>query len=312
MRYISPLVMRQVYFEPIEKIIRNIFNDAIYIPLMAVLKNKDIQNTKLTAVEDALTKGSIWYDDNRLFGHFSAAISRELKELGAVYSARKQSWLLPSLPTPGMQMAIALAESNRSALLRRMISTLDSVDIDKIIKEADLQGAFNKTIGKIDAEFVKKTVSIAIRPTLSATQRDIMAKQWATNLDLYIRKWAENEILSLRQVVATNTLRGGRAESIEKHIQTRYGVSKSKAKFLARQETSLCMATFQESRFKEVGVRRYRWSGADDERERPDHKLLNGKIFFFDSPPISNRKTGARNNPGSDWGCRCVSVPIVE
>lgn len=91
-----------------------------------------------------------------------------------------------------------------------------------------------------------------------------------------------------------------------------YGASKAKAKFLARQETSLLMSKYQEERFKDLGITHYKWSGADDQRERPDHKLLNGKIFRFDDPPVTNRSTGAKNNPGEDFNCRCIAIAIVD
>ena len=41
------------------------------------------------------------------------------------------------------------------------------------------------------------------------------------------------------------------------------------------------------------------------------HKDLDGKIFEFANPPITNEK-GDRNNPGEDWQCRCEAIPIVE
>ena len=107
-------------------------------------------------------------------------------------------------------------------------------------------------------------------------------------------------------------MRGSRAENMVKTIISEYGVSRRKAKFLARQETALLMSKYQEERFKDVGVTKYRWSAAMDARTRPDHKLLDGKIISWDSPPITNRKTGARNHAGADYNCRCVAIAIAE
>ena len=61
-------------------------------------------------------------------------------------------------------------------------------------------------------------------------------------------------------------------------------------------------------RYKSVGVQKYRWSTAGDNRVRPEHKALNGKIFDWDNPPLS---TGGKH-PGEDFGCRCIAIPIVE
>jgi SPP1 gp7 family putative phage head morphogenesis protein len=68
---------------------------------------------------------------------------------------------------------------------------------------------------------------------------------------------------------------------------------------------------FKQVKYESVGVSKYKWS-ISNVRTRPDHKALNGKVFSFDDPPISNTSTGARNNPGEDFGCNCQAIPIIE
>jgi uncharacterized protein with gpF-like domain len=39
---------------------------------------------------------------------------------------------------------------------------------------------------------------------------------------------------------------------------------------------------------------------------------LNGMKFSWTEPPITNKQTGARNNPGCDFGCRCLALPVIR
>jgi SPP1 gp7 family putative phage head morphogenesis protein len=161
-------------------------------------------------------------------------------------------------------------------------------------------------------DFEKAVRAISIPPKMELVQREFLANEWANNLNLYVKDWAEKEILEMRMKVQANAFEGNRAEGLVKMLQSNYQISKRKAKFLARQETSLLMSKFHQGRYAQVGITRYKWGGAEDERERQDHKILNNKIFSYLSPPVTNRKTGARNNPGEDFGCRCVAIPVIE
>ena len=61
-----------------------------------------------------------------------------------------------------------------------------------------------------------------------------------------------------------------------------------------------------EFRQRGAGITKYKWSTSRDGSVRPEHKTNNGKIFNWDRPPA---KTG---NPGFDYNCRCVAIPILE
>ena len=106
-------------------------------------------------------------------------------------------------------------------------------------------------------------------------------------------------------------MEGYRAERMEQVIRNEYGVSRNKARFLARTETALLVSKYREENYKEAGVNYYRWSSSQDQRVRPLHRKLNGQIFAWNDPPIIDERRGKKGNPGEIWGCRCVSVPIL-
>lgn len=104
---------------------------------------------------------------------------------------------------------------------------------------------------------------------------------------------------------------GLRVEDLAQKLEERGQVSSSRAELIARDQTLKLNAQLNESRQTSAGVKSYRWSGSLDERERPEHRALEGQIFDWDDPPVTNEE-GDRNHPGEDFQCRCVAVPVVE
>lgn len=316
MKYLPPMILTESLYAPIEAVINAMFERMLFAPIRAALLgfNIEISNARPARLEQAISEGRVYFNDGRLYGKFNASVSKELMALGAKYSSYLKSWSLPAgaaLPA-GIQMAIAAADARSAKATRAVLYALDNINLIDDRTPEELKEQYGKAVWRMNEQFLATTRTIAIAPELTPAQHKIITDEWAENLDLYIRGWAEEAILDLRQTVQANTLRGQRAENLVKEIQKTHAVSKTKAKFLARQETSLLMSKMRETRYGDLGLVEYKWTGADDERERPDHRLLNGKIFRFDQPPVTNRATGARNNPGEDYGCRCLAVPVLR
>lgn len=314
MKTLTPLVLREKYFASIEAEIQRIFNILIYRPLNEILGGKTIEITNsLRDLADAVANGRIAYEGGRFTGKFSSTLSKELRRIGARYNPLSRSWSLPLEQLPAdLRIAQAAADARITAIRKEMIRVMDNIKPDSVSKLSDAQAQYGRTVEAIQADFEKATSAIAIPVTLTPAQRDIIAREWGQNLDLYIQGWVDQNIVKLREQVMKNAFAGGRAESLQKMLQDNYGTSKSKAKFLARQETALLMSKYQETKYADIGITKYRWSTSHDERVRPDHARLNGQVFTFDQPPVTDRKTGARNNPGEDFNCRCIAVPVVE
>ena len=88
-------------------------------------------------------------------------------------------------------------------------------------------------------------------------------------------------------------------------------VSKARALTIARTETLKLNSQIVQHRSRAAGVDRYQWSGSLDDRERPMHLELEGRVFSWDAPPVTN-EDGDVNNPGEDYNCRCVPLPVVD
>ena len=155
---------------------------------------------------------------------------------------------------------------------------------------------------------------LVLQPKMNPEQVTKIAKEYSRNMELYIKDWTEENIIKLREMIMQKTLAGQRYEGIVSSIQETYQVSQSKAKFLARQETNLLATKLKETRYLDAGVDAYKWScvkGSAKHPVRPMHKKLDGKEFSWNNPPIVDDK-GNRKNPGEDYNCRCIAIPIVR
>jgi uncharacterized protein with gpF-like domain len=132
-------------------------------------------------------------------------------------------------------------------------------------------------------------------------------------------------------------------------IQNEFETSKAKAKFLARQETSIFLSDLSADSYMDAGVDLYRWSNSGDNRVsgnpsgkypikqsdyskasqsgHGNHWRLGGKICkFSDSTVYADSIEDAKKNKwkqrsligadsnrcGVGWLCRCVPIPIVQ
>ena len=314
-------------YEHVEKRIKELFKREIYLPILKMLGHSQIT---LTNSRDDLLKaikfGQIQFYRGQFTGRLNAKISKELKALGARWDAKTRTFRLPqsSLP-PEVHIAITASRSHfeqKLAGIDRKLAQILPVEIADKLKVDQL---FDQTLWRVERDFNATLKGITVAPELTKEQRSRIAKEWQTNMKLYIKDWTKKEIIELRKNMQESVFSGNRYETAIKTIKKSYGVSETKAKFLARQETGLLMAKFKESRYVETGIKKYIWkcvTGTEAHPVRKTHKECDNKIFTWDNPnelgkdgrpnPNGQHKPGANKNPGEDYNCRCYAKPIVE
>jgi SPP1 gp7 family putative phage head morphogenesis protein len=313
-KQLKPIRISPKIDEALEKEILEFFSINIFAPIVAEMrKSKNVLFNAKTTIESAIKSGRIQFADGIFKGDFNSSLTKEFRSLGMKFDKRINGYRkdLGNLPI-SIQVAISQTESAYVAMADNMIKSIESINYDEALAELNLSSAFDKVIKSVDKDFTKTVSSvIGVSIDLTENQKERIAEEFSENLKLYIKDFADEQVLILRKDVEDAVFAGIRAEELQKTIVSRFGVSESKAKFLAKQEISLLTSKYKQAKYEDVGVRKYKWS-ISNVRTRPDHKTLNGKVFSFDDPPITNQDTGARNNPGEDFGCNCVAIPIVE
>lgn len=311
-KQLKPVKQQPSFFDQIEEEILKIFRREIYLPLLRELEPHTVVNSKddlLKAIQD----GKITFHRGKFTGKFNATLSKELKKLGAKWSEDGFKLALIDIPYD-VKAAISTSVTAYSRLVTKLDSMLSKILPAKISEQIKLTDLFEKTLWKMNADIKDTMKGLTVQPKLTPEQNRKIAEGYTDNLDKYIQKFTDEQIQELRGKIKKNVLAGTRYEGIVGTIKSSYGVSERKAKFLARQETSLMLAKFKEVRYTSAGVVEYKWTnvaGSAAHPVRPMHKELNGTIQRWDKPPVTDTK-GSRNNPGEDYNCRCYAIPLVK
>ena len=115
---------------------------------------------------------------------------------------------------------------------------------------------------------------------------------------------------------------GERSTGLIQLIHDEGGVSLSRAKFIARDQTSKLTSDLNKARHESLGLDLYYWGSTGDNRERESHGVLNKMLCKYSDPTIysdddgktwkSRKAIGAFiGKPGDDYQCRCTAAAKV-
>lgn len=155
------------------------------------------------------------------------------------------------------------------------------------------------------AEMIRRAIGVDLGASLNALDiRRVVEAATVNNVQL-IRSIPAQYVDKLQNLVLTNVAVGKRFESIEGEIQTLLDTTESRAKLIARDQTSKVNGQITEARQTALGIERYTWSTSGDERVREEHAALDGETFAWNDPP-------SEGHPGSAIACRCVALPEIS
>lgn len=110
-----------------------------------------------------------------------------------------------------------------------------------------------------------------------------------------------NEIESL---VKKRVTEGDRWDDIHETLTERFGVANSRAKLIARDQTTKFFGELTRQRHESIGITKERWRGMKDNRERESHIALEGVEYDIARPPLGG--------PGQPIQCRCYGEPVLS
>lgn len=116
---------------------------------------------------------------------------------------------------------------------------------------------------------------------------------------IHERYFSEIENIVFRGVADGTTNR-----EIAKDIQRRFGVTKSRSRLIARDQTGKLYGRINRTRQKSIGIKKYIWRTSLDERVRSLHQPRHGREFSWSHGPSDG-------HPGEPIQCRCYAEPIL-
>jgi len=110
----------------------------------------------------------------------------------------------------------------------------------------------------------------------------------------------------IKHVTETIEKHGFNEQKLIKTLNNRFNVAGSRAKLIARDQTSKTIGALTKARHQQIGITEYVWITSNDERVRSSHASLNGsKQEWATPPPVSG-------HPGHSIQCRCVAQAVIE
>lgn len=170
-------------------------------------------------------------------------------------------------------------------------------------------------------KLVNKTLGVDITTDYYNGEAYVRAlEEWVVNNVNMIKRIPQNALGDMQAIILDGYLQGKALSEIQHDIQNSYNVSKRYAKFLARDQLATLSSQITQMQHRDAGITKYKWSTSKDERVRPCHRALHGKVFSWDDPPemwypTKSRGivyTGRRCHPGEDYNCRCVAIPVFD
>jgi SPP1 gp7 family putative phage head morphogenesis protein len=136
--------------------------------------------------------------------------------------------------------------------------------------------------------------------------------EWTRENVELIRSIGTQYLGQVEELVVEAVDTGVRHEVLAAQLAERLQVTESRAQLIARDQVLRGNADLSEARMRRVGVTKYIWRATPDDRTRDDHKALDGNTYTFADPPIVDKRSGRRANPGGDIQCRCQAEPVFD
>ena len=151
-------------------------------------------------------------------------------------------------------------------------------------------------------------MSVEIRRVINETPTGQTVQELINDQVSLIKSLPRDAAERVQRLAIENVEKGGRFKSILDEIARSGEVTASRAKTIARTETSRASATLTQVRAQKIGSEGYIWRTAKDGDVRKSHKKMEGKFVRWDTPPTLDGMTG---HAGCLPNCRCFAEPVI-
>lgn len=98
------------------------------------------------------------------------------------------------------------------------------------------------------------------------------------------------------EALAARWLQGG--------VPTMWGTAEGRVRVIAQNQLAILHSEVQRARAQAVGISQFTWRTQGDDKVRPEHRALEGRVLDYSDP-------GDEGLPGHPVGCRCWAESVV-
>lgn len=237
----------------------------------------------------------------KLEREYERGIRRLFNQIVAKTQGFSLEKIIQYLKSLSLQDAVAKLASNLAA---RMV-TLSRVNNAKDWREAVRKGSMGRQIRRS----IQRDMSLGMDLTAQSIVRENAKLISSVPKEIAERITAE---------MLERFNKGMRYEDYVPELMNKVpGLMYSRAKLIARTETSKANQAMTQVRAQNVGINCYIWRSSHDERVRHSHEMMDGVLCFWDSPPdpeafFAGGSMFGAYHAGCCPNCRCYCEPVVD
>ena len=162
-------------------------------------------------------------------------------------------------------------------------------------------------------EMTKRFVSkLGVAPVQSEPWLQPKIENWIDSNTALIADIKARQLKKVRDTVRTGLDSGRLTKDMAAEIQGILGEeAAAHATLIARDQIGKLFGDLTKERDQEIGITRFIWRTAGDERVRDSHDALEGQEFTW-AEGAEDSQTGETIWPGTAIQCRCTSEPIFD
>ncbi len=143
---------------------------------------------------------------------------------------------------------------------------------------------------------------------LTRAANDVFQATVQENVGL-IKSIAAEHLQEVQGMVMRSVTQGRDLEGLVEDLQKRYGVTKRRAAFIARDQNNKATATITRVRQQGLGIKQAKWRHSrGGKHPRKSHQDADGKVYDVDKGMLID---GEYIRPGELPNCRCVAISII-
>ena len=236
--------------------------------------------------------------------------SRLEREVDAMHASivywLKAQWKRDTPDTRRAQDASPVRELQRLLRQRGRLWRIKFREAADLLAE-ELSGRTRRHVDRA-IEAMLKDNGLTVRFRMTAPMRQVVQASMSAQVSL-ITSIADNHLDQVEGYVMRVIQSGQDLAQLTDNLEHGLGVTRRKAAFIARHQTSMATATMARTRAQELGCEEAYWlHSAGGKKPRPEHVAFSGKKYRLDKGAYLE---GKWTHPGVEPNCRCVSRPIL-
>lgn len=203
------------------------------------------------------------------------------------------------------QMTRDSAESDMSAAILALDEAAQRAGVSAIPLIEAWLAEFSTAHARRFAQNVRARTKVDVFPHINVAENadDIAAFQ--ARISSLIRDIGEQARKDVSEVVWRSVINRTPARVVGKELAERLAIPRARANFIASDQANKVNAFLTEIRQEEAGIDEFMWETAKDTRVRPEHQVLQGRVFKWKKPPSVGL-------PGTPPRCRCTGAAFID